>query len=89
MQIKKGSLWSKVSTKNPVCQINQNGFSKSNSNPILYIKTNKGFITIIVVYADDMIITNNDDESILQIKSQLEKEFEMTNLGLLRYYLKI
>lgn len=46
-----------------------------------------GLIIIIVIYIDDMILTWDDEESIIEIKRQLEKRFKMTDIGLLNYYL--
>lgn len=67
----------------------QNGFHRCNSDSSLYVKNRNGLTTIIIVYVDDMILTGDDDESISNIKSQLESKFEMTDLGLLNYYLGI
>ena len=37
-----------------------NGFSKSNSEPTLYIKATSGNVLIVVLYVDDLIFTRND-----------------------------
>lgn len=69
--------------------MSQNGFHKCNSDSSLYVKRNVGKISIIIVYVDDMILTGDDTKSISNIKSQLEKDFEMTDLSSLNYYLGI
>lgn len=64
-----------------------NGF-RSNSEPTLYIKTNdEGQILIVCMYVDDLIFI--DYLSVDMFKSDMMKEFEMTDLGLMRYFLGI
>nr|ABA94354.1 retrotransposon protein, putative, unclassified [Oryza sativa Japonica Group] len=46
-------------------------------------------ITILAVYVDDMIITGNDCLEITRLKRNLSKEFEVKDLGQLRYFLGI
>lgn len=66
----------------------QNGFQRSNCEPILYMKFNeKGKILIIFLYVDDLIFTR--DLGIDSFKLEMKCEFEMTNLGLMRYFLGI
>jgi len=48
-----------------------------------------GRVTILAVYVDDMIITGNDPLNISQLKKNLSKEFEVKDLGQLRYFLGI
>ena len=42
-----------------------------------------------IVYVDDMIITGDDSKEITRLQEQLTIEFEMTNLGGLKYFLRI
>jgi hypothetical protein len=44
---------------------------------------------ILGVYVDDLIITGEDPVEIKEFKEQMTKEFEMSDLGLLSYYLGI
>jgi len=41
------------------------------------------------VYVDDLIVTGEDPAEIKEFKEQMTKEFEMSDLGLLSYYLGI
>ena len=67
-----------------------NGFSKSNSEPTLYIKNNnESEILIICLYVDDLIFTRNFNLSIEEFRSTMKKEFEMIDMVLLRYFLGI
>ena len=47
----------------------------------------QGNIIIVCLYVDGLIFTS--DLSIDMFKSAMKKEFEMTNLGLMRYFLGI
>ena len=42
-----------------------------------------------LVYVDDLIITRNDLEEIRKIKSQLKENFDIKDLGKLKYFLGI
>lgn len=65
-----------------------NGFNRSINEPTLYTKINKeGQILIVFLCVDDLIFTGH--LSVDTFKSVMMKEFEMTNLGLMRYFLDI
>jgi hypothetical protein len=65
------------------------GFCQSNSDHILFLKHRRGKVTALIVYVDDMIITGDDTEEIAKLQKQLATEFEMKNLGGLKYFLGI
>ena len=44
---------------------------------------------IFVLYVDDVIFTGNDAYLIENFKSVMKDEFEMTDMGLLKYFLGI
>jgi hypothetical protein len=46
-------------------------------------------IVIIVIYVDDLIITRDSDVDIFDLKKLLKQNFEMKDLGKLRYFLII
>lgn len=65
-----------------------NGFNRCSSEPTLYTKMNEeGEILIVCLYVDDLIVTGN--LSIDLFKADMKKEFEMTDLGLMKYFLGI
>eukprot|EP00253_Pinus_taeda_P019404 PITA_19404 len=66
-----------------------NGFDNSEGEPTLYIKDNDSKIIIVVLYVDDLIFTSNDASLIVDFKTVMKNEFEMTELGFLRYFLGI
>ena len=65
------------------------GFRKSNSDHTLFLKNQNGKVTALIIYVDDMIITGDDNEEIIKLQEHLTKEFEMKNLGGLKYFLGI
>jgi len=66
----------------------KNGFCRSNIEPTLYTKvTEHGQILIVCLYVDDMIYTS--DFEFYEFKAAMMKEFEMTDIGLMKYFLLI
>ncbi|XP_062109888.1 secreted RxLR effector protein 161-like [Humulus lupulus] len=54
----------------------------------LFIKQSEiGKMSILIVYVDDIIVTGNHSEEMILIKEMLAKEFEVKDLGALRYFL--
>ncbi|XP_022638433.1 uncharacterized protein LOC111241948 [Vigna radiata var. radiata] len=62
---------------------------KSNSDHTLFFKRGKGKITALIIYVDDMIVTGNDQDEISSLQQYLAFEFEMKQLGNLKYFLGI
>ena len=56
------------------------GFKQSNSDHTLFLKRKGNFVTCLIIYVDDMIITGNDKEEITKLKEGLFTEFEMKDL---------
>lgn len=68
--------------------LKDNEYLQCQSDHTMFIKHfNMSRISVIIVYVDDIVITGNDEEEIMQIKLLLSKEFEMKDLGLLKYFL--
>ena len=55
----------------------------------LFIRRVDDQVTVLIVYVDDIVITGNDEHEITKLKAQLVKEFEIKDLGPLRYSLRI
>ncbi|CAL8164330.1 unnamed protein product [Prunus armeniaca] len=66
-----------------------NGFKQSNLYHTLFLKHQKGKVTTLTIYVDDMIVTRNDKQEISQLQYYLATEFEMKDLGGLKYFLRI
>ena len=65
-----------------------NGFNRCASKPTLYTKTDQqGKIMIVSLYVDDLIFTRN--LCIEAFKTTMITEFEMTDLGMMKYFLGI
>lgn len=65
------------------------GFIKCPQEHAVYVRTKQSNILIIGVYVDDLIITGTEAIDIQEFKHQMMNEFEMSDLGLLSYYLGI
>ena len=65
------------------------GFKQSNSDHTLFLKKRGDKITCLIIYVDDMIITPDDKEEIENLKRSLFQEFEMKDLGAMKYFLGI
>ncbi|KAJ0694305.1 putative RNA-directed DNA polymerase [Helianthus annuus] len=65
------------------------GFKQSNSDHTLFLKRRNGHVTCLIIYVDHMIITGNDKEEMARLKANLFEEFEMKDLGRLKYFLGI
>ena len=57
-------------------------FKRSNYDSFVYLKmSDDGLFVYLLLYVDDMLIVANDKEEIRKVKVQLNKEFEMKDLG--------
>ena len=63
------------------------GFYRSVVDPNLYIYRERGLTTTIVLYVDDLIVTGDNGKHVRKTKDALSSEFEMTNMGLLHFFL--
>ena len=64
-------------------------YKQSHADHTMFIKRSGDKITILIVYVDDIVVTGNDVEEVSHLKACLAKEFEMKDLGPLRYFLGI
>ena len=63
--------------------------AKAMVSPLSTLRQKNGNVLIVVLYVDDLIFTGNDKALIGQFKEAMKSEFEMTDLGLLKYFLGI
>ena len=67
-----------------------NGFSKCPHEHVLYCKMHKnGDILIVGLYVDHLIFIGNNPSMFEDFKKAMTKEFEMTHIRLVAYYLGI
>ena len=57
------------------------GFKWSDYNSRVYLNTVNGSAIYLLLYVDDMLIATKNKSEIAKLKAQLNKEFEMKNLG--------
>ena len=66
------------------------GYKQSQENHTLFIHHSAtGGVTVPLVYLDDIVVTKNDEEGMTRLKECLIKEFEIKDLGRLKYFLGI
>jgi len=66
------------------------GFERCQYEHTLFIKNKAGGkILIISLYVDDLIFTGNDESMFIKFKSSMMREFDMTDLGKMRFFLGI
>eukprot|EP00253_Pinus_taeda_P017688 PITA_17688 len=67
--------------------LHQQGFSKGSANSNLCIKIENNKLLILVVYVDDIIFGSNEEAMSQNFSLVMQKEFEMSFLGELTYFL--
>ncbi|CAL2242013.1 unnamed protein product [Prunus armeniaca] len=66
------------------------GFQKCPHEHTLFVKSGEGGKFLIVcLYVDDLLFTGNDEAMFVEFKSSMMSEFDMTDLGKMRYFLGI
>ena len=63
------------------------GFQHSTPKHAVYIRGKKAHRLIVGVYVDDLVITGRDIIKLKQFKEEMKNTFQMSDLGLLHYYL--
>ncbi|XP_016647152.1 PREDICTED: ABC transporter B family member 4-like [Prunus mume] len=66
------------------------GFQKCPHEHTLFVKSGEGGKFLIVcLYVDDLLFPGNDEAMFVEFKSSMMSEFDMTDLGKMRYFLGI
>lgn len=65
------------------------GFLKNEMDRCLYMLCAENKICYLLVHVDDMILSSNDEKLIENVSNQINKKFEMTDLGHVKHYLGI
>ncbi|KAC9923453.1 hypothetical protein E3N88_45071 [Mikania micrantha] len=65
------------------------GFQKSKYDHTFFLKKNVEGLVIVSLYVDDLIYTGNDKAMCENFKLSMMREFEMTNLGKMKYFLGV
>ncbi|RVW53023.1 Retrovirus-related Pol polyprotein from transposon RE1 [Vitis vinifera] len=68
----------------------ESGYKHSQGDHTLFIKHSAtGGVTALLLYVDDIIVTGNDEREKHEVKQRLATEFEIKELGKLKYFLGI
>ena len=67
--------------------IRRQDYKQAQTDHTLFYRRKNGKITILIVYVDDIILTGDDVIDMERLKQKLATEFEMKDLGSLRYFL--
>ena len=70
-------------------RLHKMGFAASKFDPSLLIQNGSEGSVCILLYVDDLVITDPDLTAISKVKSQLSEAFEMKDLVYLHYFLEI
>ena len=65
------------------------GFVRSKLEHAVYRRSNKSSFLLVGVYVDDLVISGPSVSDIRQFKQEMMRKFNMSDLGLLSYYLGI
>ena len=65
----------------------ENGFKQCPYEHALYAKNNGGNMIFVALYVDDLIFMGNNNDMIEEFKGTMRREFEMTDLGLMKFFL--
>jgi len=64
-------------------------FEKCTKESSVYRKGEGDKLLIVAIYVDDLFVTGNSSQKISEFKTAMSQKFEMSDLGLLTYYLGI
>uniref|UniRef100_A0A2N9GQ49 Reverse transcriptase Ty1/copia-type domain-containing protein n=1 Tax=Fagus sylvatica TaxID=28930 RepID=A0A2N9GQ49_FAGSY len=68
--------------------VRRHGYCQSQADHTMFYKHSKeGKIAILIVYVDDIILTGDDSAELKKLKERLADEFEIKDLGALKYFL--
>ncbi|XP_061365655.1 uncharacterized mitochondrial protein AtMg00810-like [Gastrolobium bilobum] len=63
------------------------GYKQSNADYSLFTKHNSSSFTALLVYVDDIVLAGNNMQEINYVKSFLDQQFKIKDLGYLRFFL--
>ncbi|CAH9147462.1 unnamed protein product, partial [Cuscuta epithymum] len=69
------------------CALKAYGFHQSQADYSLFTFRRPGKILCILIYVDDLLITGNDPDLIVEFKSYLSSRFPVKDLGVMKYFL--
>ena len=68
--------------------VKEQGYCQSQTDHTMFHRRSpEGKLVVLIVYVDDIIISSDDNEEIARLKKKLALEFELKDLGPLKYFL--
>ena len=68
--------------------VKEQGYCQSQTDHTMFHRRSpEGKLVVLIVYVDDIIISGDDNEEIARLKKKLALEFELKDLGPLKYFL--
>ncbi|KAL5743969.1 hypothetical protein ACOSP7_026835 [Xanthoceras sorbifolium] len=68
--------------------LKHHGYTQGQADHTMFIKhSSVGKVAVLIVYVDDIVLTGDYEEEIPRIEIVLAKEFEIKDLGNLKYFL--
>ncbi|KAJ3686893.1 hypothetical protein LUZ61_016057 [Rhynchospora tenuis] len=67
--------------------LKKNKFKQCPYEHALYVKEKEGNLLYVALYVDDLIFMGNNEKMTKEFKEVMTREFEMTDLGLMKYFL--
>ena len=68
--------------------LTRQGFRRSVNEATLYVKVGENSKQVVLsLYVDDMLVTGNDSRMLQNFKVEMEKVFDMSDLGYMHYFL--
>ena len=65
------------------------GFTRSNADSSLFIQQNFANKLIVLICVDDLIIMESNETSVAKLKTDLQRQLSIKNLGKMKYFLGI
>lgn len=69
--------------------VRQLGYKQAQIGHTLFLKHSGKKVTTLIIYVDDIILTSDDEDDMIKFNKNLAAEFEIKDLGQLRYFLGI
>lgn len=61
--------------------LTQYGFEKCYGDDTMFVKKIDGRFIVVLVYADDILITSTNDDVVVELKAQLSSTFQLRDIG--------
>lgn len=60
-----------------------------NEATLYTLKSRDNVVLIVSLYVDDLLVTRRNEKALCKFKLKMQKEFDMTDLGPMRYFLSL